>query len=66
MLSSFIAVISVQFIAFLDETVQIFSGRGPEISDVWIDIFGFLTLFAITLGAAFAARVIMNKLRKNR
>ena len=27
--------------AFIDETVQIFSGRGPMIADVWIDLFGF-------------------------
>lgn len=27
-------------IAFLDETIQIFTGRGPMIQDVWIDLFG--------------------------
>lgn len=26
--------------AFIDETIQIFSGRGPMITDVWIDIAG--------------------------
>ena len=26
--------------AFIDETIQIFSGRGPAIADVWIDIAG--------------------------
>lgn len=52
-----------QFIALADETVQIFSGRGPEISDVWIDIFGFSTLFAITLCMAVAIRALTNKLR---
>lgn len=30
-------------IASFDETVQIFSGRGPSVRDVWIDFFGFLT-----------------------
>ena len=29
-------------IAFVDETIQIFSGRGPLISDVWIDLGGFV------------------------
>ncbi|MDO4489353.1 MAG: VanZ family protein [Eubacteriales bacterium] len=29
-------------IAFLDETIQIFSGRGPSIIDVWIDSGGAL------------------------
>lgn len=29
------------FAPILDETIQIFSGRSPEIVDVWIDIGGF-------------------------
>ncbi len=29
------------FVSFIDETIQIFSGRGPMISDMWIDLFGF-------------------------
>ena len=32
------------FVAFIDETLQIFSGRGPMIADVWIDMIG------VTLG----------------
>ena len=27
-------------VAFIDETIQIFSGRGPQISDMWIDLAG--------------------------
>ena len=30
-------------VAFIDETIQIFSGRGPAIADVWIDIAGLVT-----------------------
>ena len=30
-------------IAVIDETIQIFSGRGPLISDLWIDMGGFVT-----------------------
>lgn len=30
-------------VALLDETVQIFTGRGPEIVDVWLDVAGFAT-----------------------
>lgn len=38
---SFAAVqVCVLVIAFLDETIQIFSGRGPMITDVWIDLAG--------------------------
>ncbi len=30
-------------VAFIDETIQIFSpGRGPEIADVWLDMGGFV------------------------
>ena len=32
---------SALFIAFLDESIQMFSGRGPAILDVWIDFSGF-------------------------
>lgn len=35
--------------AFLDETIQVFSGRGPFISDVWIDIAGSAFGMAIIL-----------------
>ena len=28
------------FVAVTDETIQIFSGRGPAITDVWIDVAG--------------------------
>lgn len=37
------------FAGFFDETIQIFSGRGPMISDVWIDVFGYFTFFAVCL-----------------
>ena len=35
--------------AFLDETIQIFSGRGPQIQDVWIDLAGVLVGMAVML-----------------
>ena len=34
-------------LAFFDETLQYASGRGPLISDVWIDFLGFVTMSAI-------------------
>ncbi len=41
--------------AFLDESIQIFSGRGPQISDVWLDFSGVLIgiLFALLLKSIF-------------
>lgn len=34
-------------IALLDETIQVFSKRGPEITDVWLDFFGFASFAVI-------------------
>lgn len=34
---------SVFLIAFMDETIQIFSKRGPAVADVWLDIAGGVT-----------------------
>ena len=34
-------------IGFLDETIQLFSGRKSKISDVWIDLFGACVGFLI-------------------
>lgn len=46
------AVVSCALAAFIDETIQVFSGRGPAITDVWIDTAGAL------LGAAIVLLVI--------
>ena len=35
--------------ALIDETIQIFTGRGPMVADVWIDTAGFLTGFFLTV-----------------
>ena len=58
------------FVGFTDETVQIFSGRGPAISDVWIDIGGFFFFGSIAYGVllggyAIALRIIKSR-EKNR
>ena len=42
-------------VAFLDETIQIFSGRGAQIADVWLDLSGVL--------AAVVAMAAWNKMR---
>ena len=48
-------------VALLDETVQIFSGRGPSVSDVWLDFLGFTVLYAFTYGIIFLRRKISKK-----
>ncbi len=49
-------------VAFADETVQIFSGRGPSIYDVWLDFFGFF-VFALAV-LLFAS--VLSKLKKGK
>ena len=44
--------------AFIDESLQIISGRGPSIADVWLDMSGFAALFAASLLIAFLIRKI--------
>ena len=39
-------------IALIDESIQLFSGRGPAIVDVWIDGAGALCGMALALGLA--------------
>ena len=34
---------SALLVGFLDETLQLFSGRGASVKDVWIDFSGFLS-----------------------
>lgn len=48
-------------VGFFDETVQIFSGRGPEIVDVWVDTLGYLTATLAVLLIWLIARRIQGK-----
>ncbi len=50
-------------IAFIDESIQILSKRGPAISDMWIDFSGFATLSLLTYGVFFAARAVYQKIK---
>ena len=45
-------------VGFIDETLQCFSGRGPLISDVWLDFFGFVFSVAIVYLGSIIARKI--------
>lgn len=45
-------------VPMIDETIQIFSGRGPMVSDVWIDVGGYalgciLLYFGLYLGRLY-------------
>ena len=43
------------FVPLADETIQIFSGRGPALTDVWIDAAGYLTGSILVVSAIFLA-----------
>ena len=51
-------------VAVVDETLQYFSGRGPAILDVWIDLGGFAALSLITYGVVYAVTNIKHRLRE--
>lgn len=49
-------------VAFIDESLQYISERGPSISDVWIDIGGFAFFSLLTYGIAFVVYLIARKI----
>ena len=55
-------------VAILDETVQIFSKRGPSVTDVWIDALGYAVAVALVLLAALILLLIkhINRIREGR
>lgn len=49
--------LSLSGVAFLDETLQIFSARGPAIADVWLDISGGVTAMLFTFAFYYLVSV---------
>lgn len=47
----------------IDETIQIFSGRGPSLTDVWIDVLGY-TLGAVTVFLMFV--LVFSRVQKDK
>ena len=45
----------------VDETIQIFSGRGPSLSDVWIDFAGYATGALAVFAVLFALSRVTKK-----
>lgn len=50
-------------VALIDETLQYFSGRGPAIIDVWIDLGGFVTGSLFGYGSVMLILMIINRRR---
>lgn len=51
-------------VGFIDETLQYIPDRGPEISDVWIDLGGFVTLSLVAYGAILTVRLVARAIRE--
>ena len=51
------------FVGFTDETIQRFSGRGPSIDDVWIDVGGFVLFYILALAVLFAILLAIKMIR---
>jgi VanZ family protein len=54
------------FVGFIDESIQILSGRGPSISDVWIDIGGFITFSLLSYAVLAAGDITLKIIKKKR
>lgn len=52
------------FIATIDETIQIFTGRGSQLQDVWIDIAGTTTGIIIVLFILYIVIAIHKRRKK--
>lgn len=52
--------------ALTDETIQMFTGRGPSVADVWLDYSGFVIAFAIIyiIHLVFFVRNIARAIKK--
>ena len=50
-------------LAVIDESLQYISGRGPEISDVWIDLGGFAVFSSITYIAVILIRILVKHIK---
>lgn len=56
------AVVFSPLVALCDETIQIFSKRGPSVTDVWIDTAGFVSFGALVYLLYFAVILVKKKL----
>ena len=56
---------SAPLVALFDETLQIFSGRGPAIVDVWLDTAGFFTSACIVYAVFYIVRHTINRRKQN-
>ena len=60
------SLISAPIVALLDETVQIFSGRGSSVKDVWIDSLGFFAAALVFYTVYHLVKFIIKKANKSK
>ncbi len=53
--------VAAPIVALLDETIQVFSARGPQITDVWIDTWGYITAALIVYGVLLVRFLVRKK-----
>ena len=53
-------------IGFIDESLQYISERGPEVSDIWVDVGGFATFSLLAYGTAYAIYLVSGFIKKIR
>ncbi len=49
-------------VPLLDETLQIFTSRGPEILDVWVDTLGFVSAVSVIFALYFLVTLVIKRL----
>lgn len=53
------------FVPLMDETIQMFNDRGPQVRDIWIDIAGYTCGCLLMLGAAAIVRRVAAARKKH-
>ena len=61
----FIAAFSGLFVPVMDETIQIFSGRGSSLRDVWIDVAGYTVGVSLVCIAFYLIKRLKNRVKNN-
>ena len=60
-----LAAFSGLFVPFVDETIQIFSGRGSSLRDVWIDVGGYACGVALACAAFAILKGLESRVKNN-
>lgn len=54
------------FVPLMDETIQMFNDRGPQVRDIWIDIAGYTCGCLLALLVFFCARHFLRRRKERR